>query len=152
MTSPRQTGADDSLSRVRERAGVRVRARALRQASTGAEALLWSKLRDRRLLDVKFRRQRPIGPYFADFACLEIGLVIELDGGQHAEPSAVARDARRSGFIEEAGFRILRAWNHEVLQNTDAVLEAVRQAALARAATLTPTLSRTREREQRGLG
>ena len=76
------TAPKNSLSRVQERAGVRVRARALRQSQTDAEALLWSKLRDRRLLGLKFRRQRPIAGYFADFACVEIGMAIEIDGGQ----------------------------------------------------------------------
>ena len=78
----------DSLSRVRERAGVR--ARALRRQQTEAEALLWRHLRSRQVLGLKFRRQHPIGPYFADFACIDIGLVIELDGGQHADDSAAA--------------------------------------------------------------
>ena len=73
-------GASSSLSRSRER--VRVRARALRTSSTDAEALLWHHLRDRRLAGYKFRRQRPIGAYFADFACLESALVVELDGGR----------------------------------------------------------------------
>ena len=65
-----------------------MRARALRKTQTDAENLLWHHLRDRRLLDLKFRRQRPIGKYIADFACLEVGLVIELDGGQHVEQLA----------------------------------------------------------------
>jgi very-short-patch-repair endonuclease len=119
-----------------------VRASALRRNSTDAEALLWHHLRNRRLLDLKFRRQRPIGPYFADFACIEIGLVIELDGGQHAEQ--LACDAQRAAVMEQLGFRTLRFWNHEVLNQTDAVLEKI----LATAAALTPTLSRKREREQ----
>jgi very-short-patch-repair endonuclease len=65
-------GVPSSLARLRERAGVR--AKSLRKTSTDAENLLWYRLRNRQLLDLKFRRQRPIGPYFADFACLEIGL------------------------------------------------------------------------------
>jgi very-short-patch-repair endonuclease len=130
----------DSLSRLRERAGVR--ARALRKSTTDAENLLWHRLRNRQLLGLKFRRQRPIGPYFADFACLEIRLVIELDGGQHAEQ--VAYDEARAEEMKRLGFSTLRFWDNEVLRNTDAVMEKIRQVA----ATLTPALSRTREREQ----
>ena len=128
-----------SLSRLRERVGVR--ARALRKAQTDAETLLWSHLRDRRFQGLKFRRQRPIGPYFADFACIEIGLVIEVDGGQHGEQ--VEYDVRRAAVMKENGFQTLRFWNHEVLGQTEAVLEKI----LATAAALTPALSRKRERE-----
>src|SRR5690348_2485143 len=108
----------DSLSRLRERAGVR--ARALRQSQTDAETLLWYRLRNRQLLDLKFRRQRPVGKYIADFACLEIGLVIELDGGQHVEQAAY--DAQRESEMRALGFRTLRFWDHEVLKETDAVM------------------------------
>ena len=131
----------DSLSRVRERAGVR--ARALRRQQTEAETLLWKHLRSRQLLDLKFRRQHPIGPYFADFACIEIGLVIELDGGQHADEGAAAQDTARARCMAAAGFATRRFWNHEVLQQTAAVLETIAHCAN----TLTPALSRTRERE-----
>ena len=129
----------NSLSRVRERAGVR--ARALRKTTNDAENLLWDRLRNRQLMDLKFRRQRPIGPYFADFACLEVGLVIELDGGQHAEQ--VAYDEARSEVMKRLGFSTLRFWDNEVLKETDAVMEKIRQVA----ETLTPALSRKRERE-----
>ena len=137
------SSAVGSLSRVRERVGVRVRARALRQGQTDAEALLWSKLRDRQINGLKFRRQRPIGHYFADFACIEIGLVIELDGGQHGEEVAARRDHQRSSDMAALGFQTVRFWNNDVLLQTDAVLEKIMQLA----ATLTPTLSRWRERE-----
>ena len=131
----------DSLSRVRERAGVR--ARALRRQQTEAETLLWKHLRSRQLLDLKFRRQHPLGPYLADFACIEIGLVIELDGGQHADEGAAAQDTARARCMAAAGFATRRFWNHEVLQQTAAVLESIAHCA----STLTPALSRTRERE-----
>jgi len=136
--------SSDSLSRERERAGVRVRARALRANQTDAEALLWSKLRARQIGNLKFRRQRPIGLYFADFACMEIGLVIELDGGQHAEESGNRNDQQRSDAMAVLGFQTLRFWNHEVLTETNAVLEKILQIA----ETLTPALSRLRERGQ----
>ena len=131
----------DALSRVRERAGVR--ARALRRQQTEAEALLWKHLRSRQLLGLKFRRQHPIGSCFADFACIEIGLVIELDGGQHADEGAAAQDTARALCMAAAGFTTRRFWNHEVLQQTAAVLETIAHCAN----TLTPALSRTRERE-----
>ena len=134
----------DSLSRERERAGVRVRARTLRQGQTDAEALLWSKLRARQISGLKFRRQHPIGNYFADFACVEIGLVIELDGGQHAERAAMQHDEKRSNDMNLRGFQTLRFWNNDVLNQTDAVLEKIFQVAN----TLTPALSRMQEREQ----
>ena len=82
-----------SLSRVRERVGVR--AKELRANSTDAETLLWQRLRNRQLLDLKFRRQRPIGPYIADFACIEGGLVIELDGGRHVSTRRMTRRESR---------------------------------------------------------
>ena len=132
--------APDSLSRLRERAGVR--ARELRRKQTDAESILWRRLRNRQLLGLKFRRQRPVGSYIADFACLEAGLVIELDGGQHVEQADY--DAARARALKQAGFRTLRFWNHEVLNETDAVMEKIRQVA----ETLTPALSRKREREQ----
>jgi very-short-patch-repair endonuclease len=119
-------------------------ARALREGQTDAEALLWSWLRDRQLNDLKFRRQRPIGPYFADFVCLEIGLVIELDGGQHTDGASVVYDQKRTGDMAALGFQTLRFWNNDVLTQTDAVLEKILQIA----ETLTPTLSCMREREQ----
>ncbi|KLN54142.1 endonuclease domain-containing protein [Variovorax paradoxus] len=117
-------GMSGPLSSERERA--RVRARSLRETPTDAESLLWYHLRDRRLANFKFRRQRPIGPYFADFACLEAKLVVELDGGQHVE--AAGYDENRTRFIEAQGYRVLRFWNNEVLTQTDAVRERILQA------------------------
>lgn len=135
----------NTLSRKRERAGVRAdvsvqQARALRQASTTAEQLLWRHLRNRQLAGAKFRRQHPLGPYILDFVCLEQGLVIELDGGQHADLQAQAYDQQRSAWLQQQGLRVLRFWNHEVVQQTNEVLARVLQA-------LTPALSRARERE-----
>ena len=121
-----ETDTSGSLSRERERA--RVRARSLRKLPTGAEALLWFHLRDRRMANHKFRRQRPIGPYFADFACIEAKLIVELDGGQHVE--AAVYDADRTRFLEGQGYRVLRFWNNEVLMQTDAVRGRILQALL----------------------
>ncbi len=87
-------------------------ARSLRRDMTDAERRLWSILRSRRFSGVKFRRQVPIGPYIADFLCYEARLIMEADGGQHAESP---RDHRRDAWLMAAGFRILRFWNHEIL-------------------------------------
>ena len=121
---------------------MRVRARALRQGQTDAEALLWSKLRARQINGLKFRRQHHIGHYFADFACIEIGLVIELDGGQQGEDVAAKHDHQRSCDMAALGFETLRFWNNDVLLQIEAVLEKIMQFAD------TLTLSRQREREQ----
>ena len=94
------------------------------------------------MLGLKFRRQHPIGKYFADFACIEIGLIVELDGGQHGEVGAVEYDRKRSEGLASMGFQVLRFWNNQVLAETQPVLEKIYQVAQ----TLTPTLSRKRER------
>jgi very-short-patch-repair endonuclease len=111
-------------------------ARKLRHDATDTERAMWFLLRDRRLADVKFRRQVPIGPYVADFASIQHRLIIELDGGQHADS---AKDAKRDAFLKAKGWRVLRFWNNDALANSDGVLEAIQNA-------LTPTLSRKRER------
>ncbi len=102
-------------------------ARALRSTSTDAERLIWSKLRDRRFTGRKFRRQHPIGPFVADFCCVESQLVIELDGGPHFEPEAITADARRSTFFHLQGFTTLRFTNREVLAETESVLTSILQ-------------------------
>jgi very-short-patch-repair endonuclease len=112
-------------------------ARKLRRDATAAEQVMWLLLRDRRLGGTKFRRQVPIGPYIADFASIQHRLVVELDGGQHADS---ASDARRDAFLAGAGWRVLRFWNNDAMRNRDGVLEAILHA-------LTPSLSRKRERE-----
>lgn len=105
---------------------LRLRAQELRVESSDAETMLWLKLRGRRLAGYKFRRQHPIGPYIVDFVCIEAQLVVELDGGQHAEPEHAQRDLIRTRFLETHGYRVARFWNHEMLQHTDAVLEVIR--------------------------
>jgi very-short-patch-repair endonuclease len=97
------------------------RARALRQSMTDAERRLWRYLR-RHFLGVHFRRQVPIGSYIVDFACLRRKLVIEVDGGQHLESE---EDLVRDRWLKEQGYRVLRFWNHEVLRNTEGVLEVI---------------------------
>ena len=103
-------------------------ARTLRTASTEPERRLWYRLRDRRFAGHKFRRQYAIGDYVVDFVCLDRRLVIELDGGQHAEQ--VEADARRTAYLVTKGFRVVRFWNDEVMAQFEQVL-AVIQAELA---------------------
>ncbi|MFH1137463.1 MAG: DUF559 domain-containing protein [Pseudomonadota bacterium] len=98
-------------------------ARSLRKEQTDAEGRLWRLLRDRRLAGKKFRRQHPFPPYIVDFYCHEAKLVIEVDGGQHAETRR--HDAIRSAFLEQSGLRVIRFWNNEVLQCNEDVLEAI---------------------------
>ncbi|HUG21783.1 endonuclease domain-containing protein [Piscinibacter sp.] len=118
-----QASTASPLSRKRER--VRVRARGLRQSSPDAERALWLRLRNRQLAGYKFRRQHPIGPYFADFACVEAGLVVELDGGQHVEAEAVEYDRCRTAKLNEMGFHVLRFNDREALTERDGVLAAI---------------------------
>jgi len=89
---------------------------------TDAERRLWYRLRAHRFGGYKFKRQVPIGPYVVDFACLNHGLVVELDGGQHSED---IKDAARDEFLRAKGFRVLRFWNNDALKNTSAILEAI---------------------------
>jgi very-short-patch-repair endonuclease len=142
---PAEADVTYPLSRVRERVGVRAdakaKARELRGRITEPEALLWQQLRGRRFQDFKFRRQRPLGPYILDFVCLEAGLVIEIDGGQHSEQQTY--DQARTALIETQGLTVIRFWNHEVMNETPVVLEKIWQTLQA----LTPALSRQRERE-----
>ncbi len=98
------------------------RARKLRRDSTEAEKLLWRALREAKL--AKFRRQMPVGPYFTDFACFAERLVVELDGGQHSPEI----DAARTRFIETQGYRVLRFWNNDVLENVEGVVAAISNA------------------------
>lgn len=101
------------------------RARALRRHATDAEQLLWRQLRGRRLDGHKFRRQVTIEPYIVDFLCFEAKLIVEADGGQHAEQKS--HDAERSAQLEAMGYRVMRFWNHEILNETQAVLEQIRR-------------------------
>ncbi len=98
------------------------RAKSLRANLTDAEQRLWYFLR-RNHLGCRFRRQHPIGPYIADFACLRPQLVIEVDGGQHAQQRRY--DTARDTFLRERGFTVLRFWSNDVLLRTDAVLQRI---------------------------
>jgi very-short-patch-repair endonuclease len=102
------------------------RARLLRKESTPAELLLWKHLRARRLAGYKFRRQVVIGDYIVDFICHEACLIVEADGGQHSEQAAY--DRKRTLDLEACGYRVLRFWNHEIMNNLDDVLEEILRA------------------------
>ena len=104
-------------------------ARNLRKRFTEAEKLLWRYLRARQLEGLKFRRQQPIGNYIVDFVCFEKGLVIEVDGGQHAIERE--KDKERDKWLKGQGLKILRFWNNEVLTNIGGVLEVIRERCLS---------------------
>ena len=104
------------------------RARILRKNMTDAERVLWRSLRNRQLEGFKFRRQKPIGSYIADFACIEKKIIIEVDGGQNA--SNKEYDTKRSAFLKKMGFKVLRFWNNEVLKEKDAVLNRIRKSLI----------------------
>jgi len=95
-------------------------ARHLRKEMTSAERILWSYLRAKQLNGLKFRRQQPIGDYIVDFVCFEKRLIIEVDGGQHAENGDA--DLRRTQWLNERGYRVIRFWNNEVLNHCSGVL------------------------------
>ena len=99
------------------------RATALRRSLTDAERHLWYFLRRRNLQGYRFRRQAPVGPFIIDFLCIEARLAIELDGSQHA--SARIYDEQRERMLAQRGIRVLRFWNNEVLQRTEAVLQVI---------------------------
>jgi very-short-patch-repair endonuclease len=104
------------------------RARRLRRDMTDAERKLWWHLRRLPIDHSHFRRQATIGPYFADFACHEQRLVIEVDGSQHNQPENIVRDTERSIYLQSQRYRILRFWNNDVLKNIDSVMEAILMA------------------------
>src|SRR5690606_27136387 len=100
-------------------------AKSMRHFSTDAEQLMWQLLRAKRFMNLKFRRQHVIAPYIVDFYCHEIGLVIELDGGQHGTDEGQEYDAERTKFLEALGLTVVRYWNHDVLNRTDVMLEGL---------------------------
>ena len=110
------------------------RARSLRANMTDAELRLWHRLRGKQIGGHRFRRQVPIGPYIVDFACVKARLVIEVDGGQHAAGAYL--DAERTAWLQSRGYKVMRFWNTQVLQEMDGVLEAIYGALI------TPTLTR----------
>lgn len=108
-----------------EKRTLRSYAKELRRKQTDAERVLWMRLRARQVNGLKFRRQHPIGRYIADFCCPEKCLVIEIDGGQHMNRTFA--DERRTEFLVQEGYRVLRYWNHDVLAAPEAVLQHIIQ-------------------------
>src|SRR5438128_9374943 len=100
-----------------------LQAKRLRRDETDAERKLWMRLRDRQMNGLKFRRQQPIGRYIVDSFCPEHQLVIELDGGHHADQNQA--DQRRTEFLNKAGYRVLRFWDNEVLTEPESVLQKI---------------------------
>lgn len=110
MTKPQVTAAQRGF------------ARQLRGNLTECERLLWKRLRNRQLSGFKFRRQHPLPPYVLDFYCAELGLAVELDGGQHYDEAGLTKDRRRTDYLRQQGLEVLRFSNLDVLQNLDGVL------------------------------
>lgn len=100
-------------------------AKRLRENTTAAEDILWRHLRRLDIDGTHFRRQVIIGPYVADFACLALRLIIEVDGSQHGDHTNIQRDEVRTHWLNSEGFRVLRFWNNDVMTRTEAVLEAI---------------------------
>jgi very-short-patch-repair endonuclease len=119
-----------------------LRSRELRNNATDAERKLWQHIRNRQLLGTRFNRQVPIGPFICDFAARTAKLIIELDGGQHALRTAA--DERRTSLLESRGYRVLRFWNGDVLENIDGVVSVIEAALVNRPS---PDPSRLREGE-----
>ncbi len=115
-------GEDHRETRSRRNPGTTTHARHLRQRDNQAEALLWLELKRRQLGGYKFTRQFPIGPFFADFACREKWLIVELEGSQHADSPY---DRRRDDYMRAQGYSILRFWNYDVLKNRSSVCETI---------------------------
>ena len=98
-------------------------ARQLRKNMTDTERFVWARLRQRQVAEYKFRRQMPLGPYIVDFVCLEARLIVELDGGQHVGQQE--QDVIRTRWLEYQGFHVLRFWNHQALQEWEAVEQVI---------------------------
>ena len=103
--------------------------KALRKRPTDAEQLLWMHLRMKQMEGLKFRRQQPIDNYIVDFVCFESRIIIEVDGGQHVSENH--KDKERDSYFQQFGFKVIRFWNNEVLQNTNGVLEIIRDICLS---------------------
>ncbi|MEQ1688394.1 MAG: endonuclease domain-containing protein [Sphingopyxis sp.] len=112
----------------------------MRGQSTEAEKRLWLVFRSRQFMGLKFRRQCSIGGYFADFACVELKIIVEADGGQHSECAA---DADRTSRLQAAGYEVIRYWNNDIFENMEGVLEDLRDrvSAITSGKSPHPTLS-----------
>jgi very-short-patch-repair endonuclease len=98
-------------------------ARNLRNKQTDAERILWSRLRRSQLNWVKFRRQQLVGDYIVDFISFEKRIIIEIDGGQHIE--STTNDSVRTEYLESQGYRVIRFWNADIMQNIEGVIDKI---------------------------
>lgn len=114
------------MKRLALKAGTVERAKQLRRAMTKEERALWRGMREA-FPGMHFRKQVPLGPYFADFACHAARLVIEIDGGQHNQDAAITYDAARTAFLEGEGYRVVRFWNSDIQTNLEGVLTVIAQ-------------------------
>jgi very-short-patch-repair endonuclease len=124
---------------------VLINAKTLRTNQTDAEQRIWYHLRAHRFMGFKFKRQKPLGHYIVDFVCVERRLIVEIDGGQHAEQAEY--DQHRDAWLRSQGYTVLRFWNHEVMQQLEGVLEQIRLTI-----TLSPDPSPTSGRGEQGSG
>ncbi|HKQ11446.1 MAG TPA: endonuclease domain-containing protein [Rhizomicrobium sp.] len=118
----KQSNASHSIAWGRGKTSV---SRQLRAAASDAEQWLWYFLRNKQVSGLRFRRQFPLGPYFADFVCLPARLVIEVDGSQHGKHAQMVHDARRTAWLERNDFRVLRFSTYEVMTNIAAVMDGI---------------------------
>jgi len=140
-----QSAAQQAIARGR---GPTQRSRELRAQASEAEQKLWYHLRRKQFDGLRFRRQFPLRPYFADFVCVPARLVVEVDGSQHAEPIQAAHDERRTAWLSRNRSRVVRFWASDVMTNIDVVIEGIDMALRA---SPSPTRSaRGPSREGRG--
>jgi very-short-patch-repair endonuclease len=121
-------------------------AKQLRQRQTETEILLWSKLRDRQLLGLKFRRQQCIGNYIVDFACMDKKLLVEIDGGHHNTDETIKKDLDRTMWLKSKGYLVLRFWNNDIMENLDGVVETIIQTLAQKSPPHSNSLPRRGER------
>jgi very-short-patch-repair endonuclease len=124
----------------------RLRARRLRRQTTDAEKRLWRALRKLDLEGSHFRRQIPIGPYIADFGCMAVRLLIEVDGSQHGDDQKRAYDDARTRWLAKEGYRVLRFWNNDITKNMDGVMEALYAAIYGSSSAAAAPLKHRRHR------
>jgi len=122
----------------------------MRRRRTNAEARLWSRLRNRQLDNLKFRREVPRGKFVADFLCDEAMLILEVDGSQHGDRTV--QDDLRTAYLESLGYLVLRFWNVDVLQNTDRVLDHVYGVAAGRRKAPSSALRAPSPQGEKGVG
>ena len=100
-------------------------AKGLRRRMTDAETILWSRLRHDSIRGMRFRRQHPIGPYIADFACIPANLIVEVDGATHGSDEEVTHDRKRDAYLRKSGWRVVRIRNEDVYQHLDDIVDMI---------------------------